>query len=297
MIAAALRACPSGHAVHSGGRFAPFVAGTARRQSLVVMCNSFHYAVGIGVTKVTRMVLRFVVVWAAVLVPNTSTAQGLLTAEAMNPAVSVARAWWRDFAHGDTVALRAHSTDSTSFTSSIGRNLSQKEILTQAASQEKSGEIPITWSDLHLIRPSRESAIVIQRAVEGAGPTSVAYRYMAALRYQDGGWRVLAAQSTRETALATRVPSDLSGSLEEYAGDYLTPRGLILRVIREEGRLVLVEPSGARTSMEGIGPGIFESSAIPFTGALRFLFTRNDSGKVSSLTRIGVNVVTFERAK
>ncbi|HEU0080360.1 MAG TPA: hypothetical protein VFQ76_22115, partial [Longimicrobiaceae bacterium] len=123
------------------------------------------------------------------------------------------------------------------------------------------------------------------------------YRYLTLLQRDGAGWRVAAAQSSRELALTPRVPAAAAGALADFAGSYSTPRGAALRVLARDSVLVLVEPSGLEIPMEPIGPGLFEFGYVSLgNGIVRFSFPRDAAGRVTALVRLlPGSLTTFPR--
>ena len=89
---------------------------------------------------------------------------------------------------------------------------------------------------------------------------------MTVLIRSSSKWVVAAAQSTREIQLAPAVPVKEVGNLIDFTGSYKTPAGIILTTVIRDTSLILVEPSGAETRLEAIGPGLFEIPKILSAG-------------------------------
>jgi hypothetical protein len=213
-------------------------------------------------------------------------------------AVAAQRAWWRALLLADTAYLRGHSVPTLSLTLSSGRTFDRDAALAEAASHTTGGEVSVRWADEAVRTLAPAAVVVTSRVTETVGPTSTAYRYLTVLARGASGWRVVAAQSTREAVFAPRAYAATAGELADYAGAYRTPRGLALRVVQRDSALALVEPSGRELRMEPIAPGLFEFTALsPANGVVRLLFTRDGSGRVTALSQLvpsGVNV--FPRA-
>jgi hypothetical protein len=140
-------------------------------------------------------------------------------------------------------------------------------------------------------------AIVTSRFKETAGRGFSTYRYTNVFQRVGADWRVTAAQSTREVAYSARVALDVAGSLEDFAGSYRTPRNLALQVTHRDSTLVLKEPSGKELGLAPVGPALFELTGLsPANGIVRVAFTRDDTGRVTSMSRIIFGAVdTFPR--
>ena len=213
-------------------------------------------------------------------------------------AVAAQRAWWRALLLADTAYLRGHSVPTLSLTLSSGRTFDRDAALAEATSHTTGSEVSVRWAD-EVVRGLAPAAVVVtSRVTETVGPTSTAYRYLTVLERGASGWRVVAAQSTREAVFAPRAYAATAGELADYAGAYRTPRGLALRVVQRDSALALIEPSGRELRMEPIAPGLFEFTALsPANGVVRLLFTRDGAGRVTALSQLvpsGVNA--FPRA-
>lgn len=211
--------------------------------------------------------------------------------------VAATRAWWRAFAVADTAQVRARSAPTLLLALSTGRTYDHAAALAQAATHTQGASMGMTWDEETVRLPAPDVAIVSSRNTETLGATSHTYRYLTTLERRNGAWQVIAAQSTREQAFARRVGPEVSGALAEYAGEYLTSRGAVLRVVVRDSVLGLVEPSGAELPMEPIGPALFEfGRTSPANGVVRFSFTRDASGRVTALNRLIPGYVhTFPR--
>lgn len=210
-------------------------------------------------------------------------------------AIRMQSAWWEAFTQGDTAYLQAHTAADFSLTLSSGRTYDREATLAQAATH--AGGVQMEWADEAVRLTAPDVVIVTARMAERAGGGVHTFRYLTVLHRTAAGWRVAAAQSTREAAFAPRVGADVSGPLAAYAGEYRTPRGTVLRVAVRDSALMLIEPSRAELRMEPIGPGLFEFGALsPANGIVRFAFTRDASGRVAFMTRmIPGQVNTFPR--
>ena len=71
----------------------------------------------------------------------------------------------------------------------------------------------------------------------------------------------------------------------------------MLRIVARDSTLALVDPTGAESVLEPIGPALFELPALyDGIGLLRYVFTRDASGRVTALSRlIYGSVITWPR--
>ena len=211
-------------------------------------------------------------------------------------ALEVSKAWWHAIA-GDTSFIKKHSTGELTVTFNNGRSFNGAEIIAHIATNKSSSLIKSEWSDEIVQNPTPQTAIISNRVVETVGAVQHIYKFITVLVRKDSIWKVAAAQSTRVLELAPPVPVEEAGKLEDFAGSYRTPGGMILKILVREVSLVLVEPSGSETKLEAIGPGLFEIPKIIFAGNVRFSFSRNDSGQVVSMTRIAHKITNMPRIK
>lgn len=215
--------------------------------------------------------------------------QAALPAEAGDEAgaLEVQRAWWRAYAIADTAYLQAHTAPDLWLTISSGTTYDRAGMLAAIGTHVNAGRLVMEWSDEAVRLASPSVAIATTRATETDGPVSAVYRYLTTMERTTDGWRVLAAQSTRELAFTPRVPAAQAGPLADYAGAYRTPRGATLRVEVRDSALALIEPSGTEIPIEPIGPGLFEFRTLsPSNGVVRMAFARDAGGRVTSMTRI-----------
>lgn len=197
------------------------------------------------------------------------------------------RGWWQALATADLAYLEAHTAAEHSLTLSAGGSYDRAAMLAQASASPQGGDVQFEWADERVRFPEPGVAIATGRCTERARGFAGAFRYLTVLQRAEAGWRVTAAQSTREATFTPRVLAEVAGALEDYVGSYRTPRGALLRVKRGDAALVLVEPSGKQLPMEPIGPGLFEFKALsPGNGIVRFSFARDGSGQVRSFSRL-----------
>ena len=207
--------------------------------------------------------------------------------------LEASKAWWQAIS-GDTTYLKKHSTDEVTVTFNNGRSFNCPEIIAHV-SKNSSSIIKSEWSEVIVQNPNPQTVIISNRVLETVGVMHHIYKFITVLVYKDSIWKVAAAQSTRVLELSPRVTIAESGNLDDFAGSYRTPRGMILKILVRDSSLVLVEPSGSETILEAIGPGLFEISKIPFAGNVRFSFNRDDSGQVRSITRIAHTITNMLR--
>jgi len=212
-------------------------------------------------------------------------------------ASAVAESWWRAFTLGDTAYLARHTAPALALTLSSGRSLDRATMLREAAAHvPKPSTFVQPATDVELL-PVAGAVVVTSRVVEGSQGGANEFRYLAVLERADGEWRVAAAHSTRRLALTPRVPAGVAGTLGDFAGAYRTPRGGLLRVVVRDSALVMIDPSGAESRLEPIGPALFELPAL-YDGiaVVRFAFTRYAGGRMATMSRmIHGSVATWPR--
>lgn len=210
-------------------------------------------------------------------------------------AIADAKAWWHAVTFGDTSYLVRRSSAELTVTFNSGRSFNHAEIIKQVATHDPKAQIKAEWFEAKQQSLNATTAIVTNRVVETLGKTPHVYKYITVLIRSNTGWLVAAAQSTRVIQLAPAVPVIEVGNLLDFTGSYKTPAGIILTTAIRDTSLVLVEPSGAETRLEAIGPGLFEIPKILSAGNVRFVFSRDASGKVTSMTRVAHLIVTMKR--
>lgn len=137
------------------------------------------------------------------------------------------------------------------------------------------------------------AVMVTSSIVEGTRNGSNAYRYLVLLERPDSVWMVVVAQSTRVLKLTPRVPAAVAGPLTDYVGQYRLPGGGELRAVVRDSALGLIDPSGAEARLEPIGPSLFElPSLYDRIAVVRFVFTRDATGRVTSPSRLIYSSVT-----
>ncbi|HEU4886196.1 MAG TPA: nuclear transport factor 2 family protein [Longimicrobium sp.] len=212
--------------------------------------------------------------------------------------LEVQRAWWRAFAVADTAYLQAHTAADFSLTTSGGATFDRAGMLAQTATHVNGGRLTMSFADEAARLAAPSVAVATTRSTEADGPAaSSTFRYLTVMVRAADGWRVSAAQSTRELAFTPRVPATQAGALGDFVGAYVTPRGTELRVQARDSSLALIEPSGKELPMVPVGPALFElGGASPLNGVVRLMFTRDASGRVTSMSRLLNGVVnTFPR--
>ena len=215
-------------------------------------------------------------------------------------AVAAQNAWWRSFADGDTAALRAQSAPAVALTLSNGRTFDHASMLAESHRYASLPHPTLEWSDT-IVVPSADGRVALVTArLRETDPRGVTYaRTLTVLeRAGDGasGWRMLGAQSTREPQRYARLPAAATGDLTAYAGRYRVPNGVV-RITVADSALSLTDPRGTVTRLEPVGPGLFE--AVPpatTTDVVRLLFTRDETGRISALSRLAMNgLMTYPR--
>jgi hypothetical protein len=246
-----------------------------------------------------RAALAWVVAWACMGAPLQAAAQppaaraAEASAKEAAPASSEAalaaqRAWWTAFTVADLAYLRAHSAPDFSLTLSSGRSHALSGMLDEAATHTQGQRLQLAWTEERVRFPMPTLAVATSRCTESDGPMMASsYRYLTLMERAGDSWRVVAAQSTREVGFTPRVSPEVAGVLADYAGDYRTPKGKVLRVLVRGDALGLVEPSGKELPMEPIGPALFEFQLLsPSNGIVRFAFTRDAKGRVAAFHRL-----------
>ena len=202
-------------------------------------------------------------------------------------AVAAHRAWWTAFTLGDTAHLQGHTGPGLLLTLSSGRTFDRAAAIAQAATHNRDSRIRLDWADDRATLASPSLAITTSRMTESIDGTGGTYRYMTVLEPHGAGWRVVAAQSTRELSPTPRVSAAAAGPLADYAGEYRTPRGRTLRITVRDSALALIEPSGLEIRLEPVGPALFEMNVISMgNGIVRMQFTRDGSGRVTAISRV-----------
>jgi hypothetical protein len=197
------------------------------------------------------------------------------------------RGWWHAFTVGDTAYLQAHSAPSVSLTLSNGRLYDRAGMLARAATHVDGIPVRGDWTEEAVRLPAPGVAVVTSRVTETNGPRSIVFRYLTVLERGRAGWRVSMGQTTREAAVTPNVSVEVAGPLDEYAGEYRTPRGGMVRVVVRGSALSLIDPSGQAVTMEPIGPAVFEYRSLDgINSIVRFVFTRDAAGRVTSLVRL-----------
>lgn len=208
--------------------------------------------------------------------------------------------WWRTFADGDTAALQLRSSSVVALTLSNGRSFDHSSML--AESQRFAG-LPhptLHWSDTVVVHSSDgKVAIVAGRLRETDARGTTYNRVLTVLERASNspaGWRMLAAQGTREPQRYVRLSIAEAGDLGAYAGQYRVPNG-VLRITVVDSALALTDPRGVVTRLEPVGPGLFEAvPPAPVTDVVRLLFTRDQTGRITALSRLAASgLTTFPR--
>lgn len=212
-------------------------------------------------------------------------------------AIVAAKAWWHAVTFGDTSYVKSSSTDLLTVTFNNGRSFSRYEFVKQIAKNDPLAPITSEWSQIMQQLPSSETAIITNRIVETVGKMPHVYKFITVLTHVNSKWMVAAAQSTREIELAPPIPNSLVGNLNDFVGTFRTPGGMTLKTVVRDSSLVLVEPSGTETMLAAIGPGLFEIPQILSAGNVRFVFNRNETGKVAQMIRVAHKIITMTRVE
>lgn len=213
---------------------------------------------------------------------------------APDDAVSISRAWWEAFSRGDVSYLNASTANGAAVTLNNGHALNREQLMADAATHTQA-RVSAAWSDEVSHKIDRSGVAVTARVTETVGTRAAHYRYLSVLQCKSGRWQLAVAQSTRELHETIRVPTAAAGSVDEFAGEYVTSNGRTLRLLTDAAGLLLVDPAGSRTVLEPIGPALFEARGVSVQGLIRFSFVRNADGAVVALNRITTEVITFRR--
>lgn len=213
-------------------------------------------------------------------------------------ALALQRAWWLAYAQGDAKALAAHTAPEASAAFSSGSRMSHHELLAEAASHLVAPDFRMDWSEQSARSPRPGLAVVTGLSTEGTGASSQQFRIVTVIdQVGRPDWQVVHAQSTRVSRFAEPVAPSVAGPIADYAGDYLTPKGKLLRMEVRDDKLWMVEPGGKGFELTPIGPGLFEPGGrSPLNGVLRLFFARDAVGRVASFSRlVEGRVDTFPR--
>jgi hypothetical protein len=247
----------------------------------------------------TRLPLRLITPLLALAVTACAGAASTETAPAPSPGavLELQRGWWHAYTVADTAYLQARTAPEFWLTLSSGRTMDRAGMLAEALTHTSGSQLNVQWAEERVRVAGPAMAVATSRATETVGATSASYRYLTVLQQGDAGWKIALAQSTREAAFTPTVAAGVSGPLADYAGEYRTLRGGVLRVVVRDTALALIEPSGAELPMAPIGPALFEFRTLsPANGVVRFVFTRDASGRVTAFTRlVNGEVITFPR--
>ena len=196
------------------------------------------------------------------------------------------RGWWRAFTLGDTARVRALSAPPIVLTMSTGRVLGHAAVLADAGTRGDSTQVRLEWEDEVLQRWS-DGAVVTSRFAETVGPGRSVYRFVTVMRRDAGGWRVVAAQSTRipPATVPFAIPPE---RLSAYAGRYRQREGAtVLELAVRDGGLVVRRGDGGVDPLIALSPSVFEAP-----GQARFVLERDAAGQVATLTILGTRAVT-----
>jgi hypothetical protein len=198
-----------------------------------------------------RRVISLVLAIAAFTASSEMPAATPVTPPSPEAQVTVAaRDWWDAFARGDTTALETRTAPLLSLTLSTGRRMDRAQAMAQTARHTGSRYAGTMWSDEQVRVVAPGVAIAASTAAEGFGKQRTTFRYLTVLERKGSTWRVSAAQSTRVLEPTPRVPAADAGDLAAFAGAYMTPSGVALRIGVDTGALAMVEPGGGTRRLE-----------------------------------------------
>jgi hypothetical protein len=230
---------------------------------------------------------------ACATTPSAATAHATARATAGSAtvaadALAAHRDWWQAYVSGDRARIEAHTDAQAIATFSSGTRLTRDALLSQLPAQAAAAGFSLAWSDESVQHLGGDLVLVTATSTEGAGPSTQVFRISTLI---DGvgttAWRVRHVQTTRVARFAPAVAPSVSGPLADYAGAYRTPRGGMLRMELRDGALWLVEPDGKAIAMTPTGPGLFEPAGqSPLNGILRFVFSRDERGRVAAFSRL-----------
>ncbi len=214
-----------------------------------------------------------------------AAAQTPANPSATEAALAAHRAWWRAFTVGDTARLAALTAPDLSLTLSTGERFDRAGAIGHASVRGDSMQVQLTWSE-ESARVLGGAAVVTSKAAERIGATEAFYRFITVLQAGNGGWRAVAAQSTRSPVPAPSVPID-PALLAEYAGRYRLPSGATLQVTARDSMLAVALPDGREDLLAPLGTSVFEirTSAARFD-LVRFVFERDGTGRIARMTRL-----------
>jgi hypothetical protein len=198
-----------------------------------------------------------------------------------------ADAWWRALTVGDTAHLQRHTAPHLTLTLSGGQVFDRASMLRDAATHRPAPSMVIESREASVVHASDGTVVVRSVVLEGARGNSNLFHYLTVLERAGSSWRVSAAQSTRELGLTNRVPAQVAGTLSDFAGSYRGPRGGVVKIAVRDSALMLTDPTGAESVLEPIGPSLFELPRLyDGIGLVRYVFARDASGRVTSLSRL-----------
>jgi hypothetical protein len=219
-----------------------------------------------------------------------------LYSQSSDPAIA-AKDWWTAVTFGDTAYVQKHSTQSLAVTFSNGRSFMRNEFIMEVAKYNPGAKIGMNWSEEIVQHTTAQTAVVKHKLIERIGIGTNPLRLITILVANGQGWKIAAAQSTKEIELSPRIPLEQAGRLEDFVGSYRTLTGALLQVVIKNNALILIEPSGAEAHLEAIGPGVFEPPTLHASGNVRIVFSRDSEGSVIALNRIGNKIVTLPKIK
>jgi hypothetical protein len=213
--------------------------------------------------------------------------------------IAVSSEWWHAITFGDTAYLRDHTSARIKLTTSGGQQFDSSSLIVDVATHRPKPSAFAAPENARVIYSTPLTVIVESTIKEGTQGGANEYRYLTVFGREEAKWLVVAAQSTRVLSLTPRVAPTAVEDVTPYEGQYRGGGGGLLRVVKRGAVLVLIDPAGAETVLEPIGPGMFEMPRL-YDGIaiVRFVFTRDDHGAVSSLSRlIYSSVTTWPRAR
>jgi hypothetical protein len=222
-------------------------------------------------------------------------AQQQPTAADSATALDVHRAWWRAFTVGDTARVAALADRDFTVTLSTATTLDRPGVVADAENRGDSALVRLAWLE-GSVRFVGDAAVVTSRVAETIGPNETHLRYLSVLRRVEGGWRLVAGQSTRVPLPGREVPLP-PAVVQAYTGRYRTPAGGIVTIVARDSSLALVGPGGGAERLRPVSPAVFElATGKSIGGLVRLVFERDASGQVIGISRLAAgDVARFVR--
>ena len=243
------------------------------------------------------MRFAFLVVASLLITPTLTNAQQPVATSDSADVHTTYRRWWHALTTGDTATVALLSSPTLSTTLSTSETLDRAGVIKLSALSVDSSQVRLEWSE-ESVRIIGNAAVITSRMLERVGQAEVQYRYLTTLERTRAGWRVLATQSTRIPRPSPKIALPVA-ALEQYEGRYRTPNGRELRVTARDSVLALRTPDGNEQIIAPVSDAVFEirTSRARFD-VVRFVFERDESGRVTRVTRLApAGVTAFPRVQ